>query len=113
MEVLTLSPSDEGELTATAQTNALKEGISSAYFEARGLKWRLHLELVNSKCTVFHQDNARLHVSLMTTQKLLQLGWGVPIHLPLYLQLSLCFCLYKFLLMEKTSIPWKTKSYLE
>ena len=25
-----------------------------------------HLELVNGKCMLFHQDNARPHVSLMT-----------------------------------------------
>ena len=34
-----------------------------------------HLELVNRKRKIFHQDNARPHVSLMTKQKLLQLGW--------------------------------------
>ena len=28
-------------------------------------------ELVNRKCVIFQQDNARLHVSLMTRQKLL------------------------------------------
>ena len=39
-------------------------------------------ELVNRKCLIFHQDNARLHVSLMTRQKLLQLGWEVRIHPP-------------------------------
>ena len=39
-------------------------------------------ELVNRKCIIFHQDNARLHVSLMTREKLLQLGWEVLIHLP-------------------------------
>ena len=38
-------------------------------------------ELVNRKHIIFHQDNARLHVSLMTRQKLLQLGWEVFIHL--------------------------------
>ena len=39
-------------------------------------------ELVNRKRIIFHQDNARLHVSLMTRQKLLQPGWEVLIHLP-------------------------------
>ena len=40
------------------------------------------LELVNRKCIIFHQDNARSHISLMTRWKLLQLGWEVLIHLP-------------------------------
>ena len=40
-----------------------------------------HLELVNRKCIISYQDNARLHVSLMTRQKLLQLGWEVLIYL--------------------------------
>ena len=40
------------------------------------------LELVNRKCIIFHQDNTKLRVSLMTRQKLLQLGWEVLIHLP-------------------------------
>ena len=39
-----------------------------------------HPELVNRKCIIFHQDNARPHISLMTRRKLLQLGWEVLIH---------------------------------
>ena len=39
-------------------------------------------ELLNRKCIIFHQDNARPHISLMPRQKLLQLGWEVLIHLP-------------------------------
>ena len=39
-------------------------------------------ELANGKHILFHQDNTRLHVSLMTRQKLLQLGWEVLIHPP-------------------------------
>ena len=38
--------------------------------------------LVNRKHIIFHQDNSRLHVSLMTRQKLLQLAWEVLIHPP-------------------------------
>ena len=38
-----------------------------------------HPELVNRKRINVHQDNVRLHVSLMTRQKLLQLGWEVLI----------------------------------
>ena len=41
-----------------------------------------HLELVNRKRIIFHQDNAKLYVSLMTRQTLLQFGWEVLIHPP-------------------------------
>ena len=32
-------------------------------------------KLVNRKLIIFHQDNARLHLPLMTRQKLLHLSW--------------------------------------
>ena len=38
-----------------------------------------HLELVNRKCIIFNQVNARSHVSLISRQKLLQHGWVVLI----------------------------------
>ena len=41
-----------------------------------------HPESVNRKRIIFHQDTARPHVSLMTRQKLLELGWEVVIHPP-------------------------------
>ena len=71
-----------------------------------------HPELVNRKCIIFPQDNARPHVSLMTRQKLFKLGWAVlinlSIHQILHLQMSIYFGLYKILLMGKNSVPWKT-----
>lgn len=39
-------------------------------------------ELINRKGVVFHHDNARPHTSLMTRQKLSELGWGVLLHPP-------------------------------
>ena len=39
-------------------------------------------ELAKRKCIIFHQDNARAHVSLMTRQNLLQLSWEILIQLP-------------------------------
>ena len=47
-----------------------------------------HLELVNRKCIIFHQDNARPHVSLMTRKKLLQLGWETLIYPPYSLDIT-------------------------
>ena len=71
-----------------------------------------HPELVNRKCIIFHQDNPRLHVSLMTKQNCYSLTgklWFIcHIHQTLHLQISIYFHLYKILFMEKLSIPWKT-----
>ncbi|XP_029156095.1 histone-lysine N-methyltransferase SETMAR-like [Nylanderia fulva] len=39
-------------------------------------------ELINRKDVVFHHDNARPHTSLMTRQKLRELGWEVLMHPP-------------------------------
>ena len=44
--------------------------------------YKKRLEGVDRKCIIFHQDNTRPRVSLMTRQKLVQLGWEVLIHLP-------------------------------
>ena len=38
------------------------------------------LELVNRKCIIFQQDKARLYISLLIRQSLLQLGWEILIH---------------------------------
>ncbi|KAG6794323.1 transposase [Apis mellifera caucasica] len=39
-------------------------------------------ELTNRKGVVFHHDNARPYTSLVTRQKLLELGWDVLSHSP-------------------------------
>ena len=70
-------------------------------------------ELVDRKHKIFHQDNTKLHVSLMTRQKLFNSlagkFWFIHcIHQTLHLWISIYFDLYKILLMEKLSIPWKT-----
>ena len=38
--------------------------------------------LINRYRIVFHQDNARPHTSLVTRQKLLDLGWEILLHPP-------------------------------
>ena len=39
-------------------------------------------KLVNRKGVLFHHDNARSHTSLMTRQKLTELGWEILMHPP-------------------------------
>ena len=64
------------------------------------------------KRIIFHQDNTRPHVSLMTRQNCYSLAgkfWFIRcIHQTLHLRISIYVGLYKMLLMEKNSIPWKT-----
>ena len=70
-----------------------------------------HPELVNRKRIIFHQDNARLHVSLTTRQKLLQLGWEVLIHPPYSPDIARSgFCLFRSL---HNSLNGKNFSSLE
>jgi len=79
-------------------------------------------ELSNRHGVVFHQDNARLHISLTTRQKLLQFGWDVLPHPPyssdiaqIFIYLDLC----KILLLEITSLDlevffaYKTRKFWE
>ena len=39
-------------------------------------------ELINRRGVIFHHDNARPYTSVMTRQKLRQLGWEVLMHPP-------------------------------
>ncbi|GFW92805.1 putative DD34D transposase [Trichonephila clavipes] len=39
-------------------------------------------ELANRRSVMFHQDNARPHTSVVTRQKLWELGWEVLMHPP-------------------------------
>ena len=67
--------------------------------------------LENRKCIIFNQVNARPHVSLISRQKLLQLGWVVliSVHKTLYIWISLFQSLQNSLHgKKKVPIPWKT-----
>ena len=81
-----------------SQLDQLKEAFGEKY-----------PELVNRKCTIFHQDNTRLHVSLTTRQKLLLAWLGssdspniAPSDFHLFLSLQ------NYLNGKKNAIPWKT-----
>ena len=60
-------------------------------------------ELINKKGVVFHHDNARPHISLLTRQKLRELGWEVLMHPPYSPDLAppttICFGLWRTFLM--------------
>ena len=64
-------------------------------------------ELVNRKGVIFHHDNARPHTSLMTCQKLLDLGWNschtCLIAPTLHHQITICSTPCKIPLMVKPS----------
>ena len=66
-------------------------------------------QLVNRKYIIFHQDNSRPHVSLMTRQKNCyslagKFGFIHCILQTLYLWISIYFDLHKILLMEKKNV---------
>ena len=69
---------------------------------------------INRKHILFHQDNPRLCVSLMTRQKLLTAWLGSSYSSALFIRHCtlvfpfIYFSLYKILLMEEVSILWKT-----
>jgi len=59
-------------------------------------------EFINRKGVVFHHDNSKPHTSLMTRQKLRELGWEVLMHPPYSPDLApsiICFALCRTLLM--------------
>ncbi|GFV44496.1 transposase [Trichonephila clavipes] len=63
-------------------------------------------EFANRRGVVFHQDNARSNTSVVTRQKLWELGWKVLIHPPYSLDLAssdghLVFALQNFLSDKK------------
>ena len=68
-------------------------------------------ELVNRKCIIFQQDNARSHVSLVTKQKLFQLGWEVLIHLPYSSDIEPSYLHLSWSLQN--SLNWKTFNSFE
>ena len=78
---------------------------------------RKHLELVSRKHIIFYQDNTRPCISLMTRQKLLQLGgkfWGIHcIQQTLHLWMSIYFDLYRILLVGKNFNSLEDKGHLE
>ncbi|GFT68810.1 transposase [Trichonephila clavipes] len=45
-------------------------------------------ELANRRGVMFHENNPRLHMSVLTRQKLWELGWEVLMHLPYSLDLA-------------------------
>jgi len=67
-ELLSSNPTINSELYCE-QLQRLKQAIE-----------RKRPELINRRGVVFHHDNARPHISLMTRQKLRELGWEVLMH---------------------------------
>ena len=75
-------------------------------------------ELITRKCIIFHQDKARLYVSLMTRQKLSCLGWEALNHPPYSpgiapLDFYLFWSLQKFLNGKNFNSLEDCKRYLE
>ena len=85
------------ELLPENQTVNSSEYFSQLYQLKAALDEKC-LKLVNKKCIIFHQDDVRPHVSLMTRQKLLQLDLEDLTHLPYLPDIALSdFHLFCFL----------------
>ena len=85
------------ELLPENQTVNSSEYFSQLYQLKAALDEKC-LKLVNKKCIIFHQDDVRPHVSLMTRQKLLQLDLEDLTHLPYLPDIALSdFHLFGFL----------------
>ncbi|EZA55050.1 Histone-lysine N-methyltransferase SETMAR [Ooceraea biroi] len=68
--------------TTRELTEILKISKTTIHDHVVKLGYEKRPELANRKDVVFHQDNARPHVSLTTRQKLLEFGWDVLPHPP-------------------------------
>ncbi|GFW62792.1 histone-lysine N-methyltransferase SETMAR [Trichonephila clavipes] len=85
------SPSKRGEAAQTVAKPGLTarkiSTVNDRTVEARQNRLKLVIdqkrpELANRRDGVFHQDNARPHTSVVTRQKLWELGWEVLMHPP-------------------------------
>jgi len=85
----------------------LNETINSEKYCAQLDILKATIGLANRRGVVFHQDNARPHVSVNTLQKLKGFGWDILNHhlilLIWHLQITICFGRWKTHFVERIS----------